>query len=218
MRSLRKQIFYRDLTFQIFKNVYEPSEDTFLAADNLTVKEEDQVLDIGTGCGILAILAAQKARKVVAVDLNPHAILCAQKNAEINKSTDKIDVRKGNLFQPVHNDEVFSLIIFNAPYLLSDPDEERSWLSKSWAGGPRGRQLIDKFSLEAPCHLKKKGRILLVQSSLSDIDETLEKFCQMSFEAKVIAEKKAFFETIVLIQASKSFMLNNTRVIWSETK
>jgi release factor glutamine methyltransferase len=206
MKSLRKQIFYGDLTLQIFENVYEPSEDTFLAADNLTVNEEDQVLDMGTGCGILAILAAQKARKVVAVDLNPHAVLCAQKNAETNKLANKIDVRKGNLFQPIHKDEKFSLIIFNAPYLPSDPDEERSWLGKSWAGGPEGRLLIDKFILGAPCHLEKKGRILLVQSSLTDTDETLEKFRQMNFEAKVIAEKKVFFEKIVLIQASKPFM------------
>jgi len=206
MKSLRKQIFYRDLTFNIFENVYEPSEDTFLAADNLTVNEEDQVLDMGTGCGILAILAAQKARKVVAVDLNPHAVRCAQKNAETNKLANKIDVRKGNLFQPVHNGEVFSLVVFNAPYLPSDPDEERSWLGKSWAGGPKGRQLIDKFILEAPCHLEKKGRILLVQSSLADTNETLERFRQINFEAKVIAEKEAFFETIVLLQARKSFM------------
>ncbi len=206
MRSLKKQIFYRDLTFQIFENVYDPSEDTFLAADNLTVNEEDLVLDMGTGCGILAILAAQKARKVVAVDLNPHAIFCAQKNAQINKSTDKIDFRKGNLFQPLHKDEVFSLIIFNAPYLPSNPSEELSWLGKSWAGGPKGRQIIDKFILEAPRHLEKKGRVLLVQSSLADIDETLEKFRQTSLETKIVAEKKAFFETIVLIQASKPFM------------
>jgi release factor glutamine methyltransferase len=208
MKSLRKQIVYRDLTFQIFGNVYEPAEDTLLAADNLTVNQDDRVLDMGTGCGILAIVAAQKARKVVAVDVNPHAVRCAIKNAEINKLTHKIDVRRGDFFQPICKSEKFSLIVFNAPYLPSDSTEERSWLSKSWAGGPKGRRLIDRFLLEAPYHLEKKGRILLVQSSLVDINATLAKFHQADFEAKILDLKKGFFETIVLIQAvaGKSFM------------
>ena len=206
MKFLRKQIRYGDLTFQIFREVYEPAEDTFLAADNLIVNEGEEVLEMGTGCGILAILAAQKARNVVAVDLNPHAVRCAQRNAKINKVTDKIDVRKGDLFQPIQKNEKFSLIVFNAPYLPSDPREEQSWLGKSWTGGPTGRQLIDDFILEAPNHLEEKGRILLVQSSVASIKETLEKFRQANFQAKVVVEKKAFFESIVVIQASKAFI------------
>jgi len=202
MKSSRKQIRYNDLTFQIFRNVYEPAEDTFLAADNLFVNGDDKVLDIGTGCGILAVLAARKAKKVVAIDVNPYAIRCARKNAEINKLADKIDIRKGDLFQPICKAEKFNLIIFNAPYLPSTPIESRSWLGKSWAGGPTGRQLIDRFIAEASHYLERNGRVLLVQSSLANIDETLEKLGEVEFEVQIIAEKKVAFETIVLIQAS----------------
>jgi len=202
MKSLRKQVRYNDLTLQIFRNVYEPAEDTFLVADNLMTDEDDIVLDVGTGCGILAVLAARKAKKVVAVDVNPHAIRCARRNAEINKLADKIDIRKGDLFQPIHKNEKFSLIVFNVPYLPSTPMESRSWLGKSWAGGPTGRQLIDRFIAEAPHFLKRSGRILLVQSSLANIDETLEKFRKAELKAQVVAERKVAFETIVLIQAS----------------
>jgi len=202
MKSSRKQIRYNDLTFQIFRNVYEPAEDTFLAADNLFVNGDDKVLDIGTGCGILAVLAARKAKKVVAVDVNPYAIHCARKNAEINKLADKIDIRKGDLFQLIRKTEKFNLIIFNAPYLPSTLMESRSWLGKSWAGGPTGRQLIDRFIAEASHYLEGNGKILLVQSSLANVDETLEKLRKAEFEAQIIAEKKVAFETIVLIQAS----------------
>jgi release factor glutamine methyltransferase len=201
MRYLRKQILYDDLRLQIHKNVYEPAEDTFLAADNLSVKKNDTVLDVGTGCGILAILAAKKAKKIVAVDTNPHAVHCAKRNAIINKMAEKIDIREGDLFQPVKA-ERFSLIVFNAPYLPSTPAEGKSWLDKAWVGGPTGRQLIDRFIAEAPRHLSKKGRILLVQSSLANIDETLEEFREVGLDARVIAQKKVYFETIVLIQAS----------------
>jgi len=209
MKSSRKQVSFNDLTFQIFRNVYEPAEETFLAADNLIANEEDTVLDMGTGCGILAIIAAQKAKKVVAVDMNPYAVRCARKNAEINRLADRIDIRNGDLFQPVHNGEKFSLIIFNAPYLPSTPEEMRSWLGKSWAGGPTGRQLIDRFIIEAPDYLKRNGRILLVQSSLANIDKTFRKFRDVGLEAHLIAEKKVSFETIVVIQA-KPYILNST--------
>lgn len=202
MKYLRKQVQYNGLKFRIFKNVYDPAEDSFLVADHLMVNEDDIVLDMGTGCGVLAILASQKAKKVVATDINPHAIRCARKNAEINKLASKIDIRKGDLFTPIRKNEKFSLIVFNAPYLPSSHTEGRSWLGKSWAGGPAGRQIIDRFIGEAPRYLKKNSRILLVQSSLSNIDETLERFQNAELKAQVIAEKKVFFETIVLIQAS----------------
>ena len=95
MKSLRKQVFYDDFTFQVFKDVYEPAEDTFLVANCLVqiVKEGDMLLDIGTGCGILAIIAAKKAKKLIATDLNPHAVKCARLNAKNNGVSQKVEVR-----------------------------------------------------------------------------------------------------------------------------
>lgn len=202
MKYSRKQILYDDLKLSVYKNVYEPAEDTFLAADNLVVNENDRVLDVGTGCGILAILAAKKAEKVVATDINPHAVRCARRNAEVNTVADRLDVRRGNLFEPLNRSEKFSLIIFNAPYLPSTTTESRSWLGRAWAGGSTGRQVIDQFITGVPRYFAKKGRILLVQSSLANVDETLRKFQEKGFNALIIAEKKVSFETIVLIRAS----------------
>jgi len=205
MKSSIRTIRYNDLRLLIFRNVYEPAEDTFLAADNLIVNENDHILDMGTGCGILAILAAKKAKQAVAVDINPQAVRCARKNAEANKLADKVDIRRGDLFQPIRRNEKFNLIVFNAPYLPSTTMETQSWLGRAWAGGPTGRQTLDRFINEAPHHLRKKGRILLVQSCLADFDNTLRKFHSLGFEARVVAFKKVAFETIVLIEA-KSFI------------
>lgn len=201
MKSSIRSIRYNDLRLLISRNVYEPAEDTFLAADNLIVTKDDRVLDMGTGCGILAVLAAKRAKQVVAVDINPHAVRCARKNAEANKVADKIDIRRGDLFRPIRKNEKFSLIMFNAPYLPSIPTEARSWQSRAWVGGPTGRELIDRFIDEAPCCLERKGRILLVQSSLANVDDTLRMFQALGFESRVVADKKVAFETIVLIEA-----------------
>jgi len=208
MKSWRKRVFFDDLVFHVFEDVYEPAEDTFLIADSLAqiVTKSDTVLDMGTGCGILAIIAAKKeAKKVVATDMNPHAVECARQNAKVNQVASRIEVRQGDLFQPMRKAERFDIIVFNAPYLPSSPREQGTWIGRSWAGGPTGRKLIDRFILDAPHYLKRRGKILLVQSSLANIDETLEKFREVDLGAKVIAESKVAFETIIVIQASHLF-------------
>ena len=75
---------FGDYVFDLYDEVYEPAEDTFLFAENLYVSEGERVLDLGTGCGMLGILAARKANEVVAVDLNPYAVRCAKENSALN--------------------------------------------------------------------------------------------------------------------------------------
>jgi len=196
-----KKLSFRGLVFLVDEKVYEPAEDTFLLAENLKVKEKEVVLDMGTGCGILGVLATEKAKKVVATDINPYAIKCAEKNAKTNRVEDKIEFRLGDLFQPIRPDETFSLILFNAPYLPSEPYEERSWIRRAWAGGPSGRKVIDRFITDALEFLKADGRILLVQSSLSDIGKTIQRFDETAIKARIVAEGKFPFEKIALIEA-----------------
>lgn len=199
----RKRVFCNNCTFCVEKNVYEPAEDTFLLAENLVVDERDVVLDMGTGCGILGILAAKRARKVVAVDVNPHAVRCAEMNARLNGVMGKMDIRRGDLFKPIRKDEKFDIIVFNAPYLPSKVGEEKTWIGRAWAGGPHGRRLIDRFICGVPNYLKEDGTILLVQSTLSNVDETLRRLDGEGLRASILAEKKVAFETIVLIKAER---------------
>lgn len=196
-----KKIYFQDQDFIVTEDVYEPAEDSFLLGENLKVLKSDTVLDVGTGCGILAIMAAKKAKKVLAVDINPFALNCAVKNAESNCVKEKIDFLRCDLFEPIRLTKKFSLIIFNSPYLPSKKNEEKTWIGKAWAGGKNGRKIINRFINEAPYFLMKKGKILLVQSSLSDEKRTLEMFSQRNMEAKVIAHLKVSFEKIVLIEA-----------------
>ena len=196
-----KNIYFEDYVFFVDENVYEPAEDSFLLAENMKVTKDDIVLDMGTGCGIIAILAAQNTKKVIAIDINPYAIDCAIKNAEINCVKEKIEFRIGDLFQPTKPDEKFSVIFFNSPYLPSDLYEEKSWIGKAWAGGPNGRKVIDRFIINAPNLLTENGKILLIQSSLSDVDKTLEMFSENNLLAMVIAKVKVPFEELFLVEA-----------------
>ena len=197
-----KRVHFSNYIFNIYENIYEPAEDSFLFAENLDVKEGAQVLDVGTGCGMLGILAAEKAGIVVAVDLNPYAIRCARENSALNNVRSKIDFIQADLFTALNTKATFDLILFNAPYLPSDESEAASWIGRSWAGGVNGRQVIDRFISEAPLHLKLRGRVLLMQSTLTNVEETIRKFGECNFKASIKAARKLpFFETLTLIEA-----------------
>jgi len=200
-------ISHRDLVIETTENVYEPREDSFLIADNLKVKKGESVLEIGTGSGILAILAAKRGGKVTAIDLNEDAIECAKKNWENNKGLRNqghrgsetktrteplksvplspfINFIVGNLFAPVKG-EKFDLIIFNPPYL---PKEEK-YTEKKIDLSYNSAETLERFLKEYKKHLNKNGRALIINSSISGV----------KVEGKVIAEKKLAFEKLEVI-------------------
>lgn len=197
-----KKVFFDDHVFNIWSDVYEPAEDSFFFAKNLKVKDGERVLDMGAGCGILGIVAAEKASQVLAVDISPQAVRCAKENAELNGVAEKMFFVQGDLFTAIRTEEKFDLILFNAPYLPSEPFESETWFGRAWAGGTNGRALIDRFVQEVSRHLKKDGRVLLLQSTLADINKTLKILEAENLEKRIVAKLDLpFFETIVLIEA-----------------
>jgi len=202
MQSPVKRVHFGSLVFDVWENVYEPAEDTFLMAENLDVDAGMQVLDVGTGCGILGAVAAQKAASVVSIDLNPYAVRCAKANSVLNRVEGKMSFMQTDLLTAFNEGARFDLVLFNAPYLPAAEEEAETWIGRSWAGGANGREVIDRFIPQAVPHLKKGGRILLMQSTLANVEETIRKFRELHLEARVKAELKLpFFETLTLIEA-----------------
>jgi release factor glutamine methyltransferase len=189
---------YNGIVIYTHPNVYEPAEDTFLLAENLDIKRRDEVLEIGTGTGLITVVAAQKSKNVTATDINEDAVKCALKNTITNR-TYNVKLKQGNLFEPV-KDEKFDLILFNTPYLPTEENEKfDEEINAAWDGGADGRATIDKFLDEVKNHLNEGGRVQLVQSSLSDNEKTIQKLEELGFEANITAREKCFFEEIVVI-------------------
>jgi release factor glutamine methyltransferase len=202
MHLANKKAFFEDLVFDVCENVYEPAEDSFLFADNLNVTRGAHVLDMGTGSGILGILAAKRAGEVVAIDVNPYAIRCAKQNSVRNSVCDKVFFLQGDLFSSLNETARFDLILFNAPYLPSEQGEEESWLGRAWSGGETGRKIIDRFISNLAKRLNRDGEVLLMQSNLANIEETLQRFNACGMRAETVATLDLpFFETLFLLKA-----------------
>ena len=159
--------------------VYEPSDDSFLLIDNLNIKTGEKVLEIGTGSGIVAMYASKIADEVLATDINFNAIELAERNLLANKIKN-VKLLFGDLFEPIKADfeseQNFDVILFNTPYLPTDECEIlEDNLNYAFDGGLDGRKIIDPFLDQVKNYLKKGGRIQMIQSSLSNIEQTLLK-------------------------------------------
>ncbi len=194
--------YYKENAFNVAENVYEPAEDTFLLADNLDAHKGERVLELGTGCGLLAILAAKAGAHVVATDINQAALECARANAVKHQVEDRIDFRLGDLFEPVAG-ERFDLVIFNPPYLPVKQNEALGTpIDLAWEAGHDGRAVIGPFLRELPNRIVNGGRALFVQSSLSNLEKTLLKLRERGFSVNIL-QKKLPFEEIFLLRCLK---------------
>jgi ribosomal RNA small subunit methyltransferase A len=196
-----KRIEHGDLILYVFPEVYEPSDDSFLLARYLDPKPEQRVLDLGTGCGLLGIIAASKGASVTAVDVNPFAVECSKLNARINGLTNRFEAKEGDLFQTL-NGEKFDRIIFNPPYLPQEEDERTGgWLEKAWQGGPSGTEVIERFLKEVRNHLELSGEVMMVVSSLSSPEKTIEGLETQGFDVKVLGKERLDFEELIVLKA-----------------
>ena len=182
--------------------VYIPSDDTFILAENLEIKEGQSVLEIGTGSGLVSMYASLLTDDVTATDINYNALELAEKNFKLN-NINTIKLEFGDLFEPV-KDKKFDVILFNTPYLPTDSDDIiNDDLNYAFDGGLDGRKVIDRFINQVSNHLNDKGIVQIIQSSLSDNDRTLDMFDRNGFVAEIAESEKFFFEEIVLINAYK---------------
>ena len=90
------------LTLEVSETTFRPSTVTRMLAENMTVSPDETVIDVGTGSGVLAILAAKLgSRKVYATDTAPDVVEIGSRNAEKHGVADSIEFLRGDLFDPI---------------------------------------------------------------------------------------------------------------------
>ncbi len=119
----------------------------------------ERALDVGTGNGVHALLAARHAAHVVATDVNERALAFTAINAALNGLTN-VECRRGSMFDPVEG-ERFGLITCNAPFVISP---ERRWAYRD--GWLEGDEISAEAVLGAAGHLEEHGFATLCVSWL----------------------------------------------------
>ncbi|WP_298017433.1 50S ribosomal protein L3 N(5)-glutamine methyltransferase [uncultured Castellaniella sp.] len=144
-----------------------------LLAEQLTPWIEDPdavtyVLDLCTGSGCLAILAALAfdSAQVDAVDLSPDALAVAQSNIALHELQGRVQALRSDLFAQIPADRRYDLIVCNPPYVNSQamtalPPEYRHEPRMALAGGADGMDLVRRILDKAPDHLTPDGLLVL---------------------------------------------------------
>jgi release factor glutamine methyltransferase len=172
--------------------VYSPEADTYLLLEAALeeIRPGDKVLEIGTGSGYIAD-GLKKIADVIATDINPHAIIAAkQKGVEVVR-TDLVSGFRGP----------FNLVIFNPPYLPTlDEEKIDDWLEYAFDGGLNGRAVIERFANEVGIMLAPGGRILILISSLTGIDASIDIFDGAGFMVEIVGRRPVYDEELLVLK------------------
>lgn len=176
-------------------DVYQPAEDSRLLATVAveTIDEHETVLEVGTGSGYVAEhIAAETGARVVATDLNPHACTAARERG--------VEVLRGDLLAPVQLG-VFDAVVFNPPYLPTEPDQERDdWMELALSGGESGRAVIEPFVRTVERVLTADGCVLMLVSSLTGVEEVVELAAAEGFSAVALRDESYPFESLTVLK------------------
>ncbi|MEL6107090.1 MAG: methyltransferase [Planctomycetota bacterium] len=149
------------------------------------------VLEIGTGTGLLSLLAlASGANRVVATDINPAAVANANYNAAMLELEEGLDVRivdpaDPSAFSVIKPEERFDLILSNPPWedgTIKSPADHAFY--------DPGFALMDSILQGLPTHLRSGGRCLLAYGHRPAITRLLAKAEEYGYQAKLLDDRE----------------------------
>ena len=175
---LVNKIYMRGLPFYVDERVIVPRSfigellDSHFAGDDgesaslMDPFNVESVLDLCTGSGCLAILAARHFPNatVDAVDISKDALAVAARNVAEHGLEDRVALHRGDLFAPLGNKR-YDLIISNPPYVDAEgmaalPPECRAEPKLAFDGGADGLDIVRRILDQAGRHLTPEGGLL----------------------------------------------------------
>lgn len=155
-----------DLSIHPYYGVFAPTRHEYvqLLLDAPLPAVRDVAFDIGTGTGLLAIVLAQRGvQQVLATDLNPRALACAQDNLT-RLGLPQVTLEQADLFPAAA--PLAHLIVCNPPWLPAKPSSPLEY-----AVYDQGSAMLRRFLNNARAHLAPQGEVWLI---LSDLAERLQ--------------------------------------------
>jgi ribosomal protein L3 glutamine methyltransferase len=146
----------------LFSNLFGGDDFTLVPdPDSVT-----RVLDLCTGSGCLALLAAKvfPNAEIDAVDLSPDALEVAHINVAASPFADRVSLFKGDLFAPLKGRK-YDLILTNPPYVDAEamealPPEYRHEPAMALASGDDGLDIVRRILKDSRKYLSPEGGLL----------------------------------------------------------
>jgi len=152
----------------------KPSPYSIFLARNLPTMEGKTVLDLGSGCGIQAVVSGlvNKAKEIHVVDSHPGALVDTLMNCRAY-NVSRVNVHpSGDLFSTIPPNYKFDYIVCNPASL---PQRNITENTKScYYAGEDGRTMIENVINEVGTWLEKDGVLLMTHTSLANLESTLE--------------------------------------------
>ena len=147
----------------------------------------EDYLDMGSGVGVTAVMAALKDVNVTAADINPAAVENTRQNAQHHGVTDKIKILESDVYSALGSDDKFDTIYWNCPFGFRKEGTQLTPLEE--AVYDPGYRKNREFIMGAMQHLKPGGQLLMgVSSTLGDLEAVRRFAKEAGIEFTQIAE------------------------------
>lgn len=169
---------------QVFSPAYFTDSEWF-ATEIAAVSAGRSLLDIGTGTGIVALLAAREGATVTATDINPLAV----ENARLNFSAHKVSIQalQGDVYKALPAGAMFDVIFWNHPFNLgTDPNEDLL----SLCGFDYEYRGLRQYIEGAERHLAPGGRLLLGTSTFAELHRIVEFAAGVGLHLRILKRKQ----------------------------
>ncbi|VDL74408.1 unnamed protein product [Nippostrongylus brasiliensis] len=191
------------------QSVYEPSEDTFLLLDaiekdieKLRDSSPEIVLEIGCGSGVVSVFlnkALGGGVTSLATDYNPDALDCTLETGRLNDV--KIEVVRTDLDNGLsHLENKVDVLLFNPPYVPTK-EKPKDNAERCWAGGPTGRDAVDRLLPRVSQLLSCKGVFYLVALHSNNVPQLLTACPGMN--GSVTMERRCGIEHLYIIKYTR---------------
>ncbi|MBF0549998.1 MAG: methyltransferase [Deltaproteobacteria bacterium] len=180
-----KLVKYLGKSFVVLPTVFPPSNDSKVLVQNLPKLDNATVLDIATGCGVIAIFAARRgASHVTAVDINPNAVKCAQLNITHHGVRHHVEAQVSDLFDQLPPSISFDVITANLPFrnrFAPDMVASAQWDTNF--------ELHRRFFIQVVNFLNSGGRLFMPQTNYPELYDTLSLAHSVGFKTKEIGKR-----------------------------
>lgn len=213
------------LDLNVARGTFRPSTISTMVAETMEIHEDDVVIDMGCGSGILSIIAAKLgARMVHGVDAEQSTVEIATANAANHGVSERTAFYQGDMFQPLPVGTEANVVIGDVSGIPDQFAAASGWFPSGLSGGPSGSELPVRMIHEARRFLARGGKLFLPTGTLQDENSILEAARAVYGKLKQLAEKRiplpsSLSENPAIIRMAQEKVINVTqrgsRMLWT---